>query len=262
MKRKKELRYLKKEWSHLRDHLKDFEKKGGQEDLHRFRVQVKKVRALLALADSENKNGILEKRLKPVRKIFKTAGKIRNAYLNLELAKAYPQAAQLTNGQRRIIKDASARFSSRSASHGKQLKRTRNRLKQNIAKLNDIHIAAYYEQQLKQIADALAHPKSDTDLHACRKQLKILIYNYQLVHPVLGNSANEKYLDQVQTAIGDWHDKQVTIELFASEKGMHTGIIIALKKERTQLKRQLTRLTKDFYIRATTVVELPLEQID
>jgi CHAD domain-containing protein len=72
---------------------------------------------------------------------------------------------------------------------------------------------------------------------------------------------NEDYLEQVQNAVGNWHDNNVTIDLFAAEATQGETAVALLKKQAVQLKRQVTKLLKGFYDRATTVTELPLEQV-
>jgi len=47
MKRKKEKIYFNDQWKGMTDHLKKFIESGEQEELHLFRVQVKKLRAML-----------------------------------------------------------------------------------------------------------------------------------------------------------------------------------------------------------------------
>jgi CHAD domain-containing protein len=263
MKKKDQSNYFKHEWAKLKADLKTFDKKGKQEALHRFRVQVKKLRAFLVLADSgENSHG-LEKQLKPVRKIFKAAGIIRNAYITLELSKEYQQGpSAFMRGQRRLMKESAVQFRSASAKHLAGIRKTRRRLKKAVPRFSNVHISMYYQQKLEDIALCLKPQGSEASLHDCRKQIKMLIYNYSLVKPVLSLAFNEAYLEQVQTAIGDWHDKQVAIELFSSEEVGAAPVAESLEKEQAQLKRKISGLVKDFYNRATTVVDLPLNQID
>ncbi|MDB5128674.1 CHAD domain-containing protein [Mucilaginibacter sp.] len=263
MKKKDQLSYFRHEWAKLKADLKTFDKKGKQEALHRFRVQVKKLRAFLVLADSGENVHKLEKQLKPVRKIFKAGGVIRNAYMTLELSKEYQQRpSAFMRGQRRLMKESAALFRSASAKHLARVRQTRRRLKKAVPRFSNVHISMYYQQQLEEIALCLKPRRSEASLHDCRKQIKMLIYNYPLVKPVLSLAFNEVYLEQVQTAIGDWHDKQVAIELFSSEEVGAAPVAESLKKEQTQLKTKIRGLVKDFYNRATTVVDLPLNQID
>ena len=49
MKKKEEAKYLDNEWKEMYTHLKAFLETGDQEELHQFRVQIKKLNALLNL---------------------------------------------------------------------------------------------------------------------------------------------------------------------------------------------------------------------
>ncbi|EOR95421.1 hypothetical protein ADIARSV_1422 [Arcticibacter svalbardensis MN12-7] len=256
MKKKVEWHYLKHEWTKLKAHLKSFDHEGKQDSLHRFRIQVKKVRAFLVMVDLEKKTAQLEKQLKPVRQIFKEAGEIRNAYLNLEMVKDHQIGiSPFIRRQRHLMKISAAKLRSASNKHVKRLRKTRKSLKKKLPHLSNQHIVMYYKQQLEDIALCLEILPSDETLHACRKQLKMLIYNYALVKPVLNLNLNEDYLEQVQITIGDWHDKQIAIDLFSAEEVGDAGVVAVLKKERTKLKRKITLLIKNFYMRATIVKE-------
>jgi CHAD domain-containing protein len=87
MKIKQEVKYIDREWEQMRARLKAFLETGDQEELHKFRVQTKKLRAMLMLFEKTSKEHGLLKHFKPVRKIFKHAGNIRNAHVNLEQAR-------------------------------------------------------------------------------------------------------------------------------------------------------------------------------
>jgi len=263
MKKKTERKYVAKEWRFMKDYLTSFIKKGKQEDLHRFRTGVKKLRAFLILADSATQGSGLEQRFKLVRKVFKQAGEIRNAFINQELGKVQPGgAAGLIQEQRRLMKNAAHIFKTHRGQHLDRLRKARCKLGKRVIPISSLHISLYYRQQLEAIAAILARHRFDDELHTCRKQIKILIYNYQLVRPELDIPFNEDYLEKVQAAIGDWHDNQLAIGLFSRAGTGNSEALNNLKKQGTQLKRELTRLTKDFYERATTITALPLQQID
>ena len=80
--------------------------------------------------------------------------------------------------------------------------------------------------------------------HACRKRLKVLLYNLPLVKGIDGITVNEEYLNQVQTAIGDWHDHVLAAEQFPELEGRSDEMI-----------KEVKILTENFYERATTVVK-------
>ena len=86
MKKKEESKHLGKEWEEMSIHLNSFLETGDQEELHRFRVQVKKIRAMLSLIEDASGEHAFLKNFKPVKKVFKYAGNIRDAHTTLQLA--------------------------------------------------------------------------------------------------------------------------------------------------------------------------------
>ncbi|HEX8018980.1 CHAD domain-containing protein [Mucilaginibacter sp.] len=263
MKKKTERKYIVKTWRVMKRHLRSFVKTGEQEELHRFRTGVKKLRAILILADSAAQDSVLAKRFKPVRKIFKQAGEIRDAYINQELGQAVGGNDDFIREQQDVMNSATLAFNADEDRHRTWLRKTRRRLLKRIGPISKLHLTLYYRQQLEIIAATLSQLRFDEELHTCRKQLKVLLYNYTLTRPELGISFNETYLDRVQEAIGNWHDNQLAITLLSTLKTeSNTGTIIKLKKQGTRLKKQITGLTRNFREQATTVTELPIQQVD
>lgn len=235
-----------------------FFKKEDQEDLHRFRVQVKKLCAFLILSDSTGEHPNLLRCFKPVKKIFKDAGEIRNAFMNQELAKEYQTGDNaFISSQCQLQIDATGKFRSNKARHMEKIKDAHETIKEKIGSINDVHISLFYQNVLQQISGTLINLKFNEDLHNCRKQVKALMYNHKLVHSALAIDFNVNYMHRVQTAIGYWHDNALAIELYSEDKAM----VAALKKQGAKLKRNITKLTKDFFNQATTVVDLPVEQL-
>jgi len=262
MKKKHEKKYMEREWRSMTHHLKDFIKTGNQENLHHFRTGVKKLRAFFTLTESIKQDHTTTKLIKPVRQIFKQAGELRNAYINIQLGNSQ-QTMQMDfiHAQEQLMDTLTVQFKAQGPHYLATLRKVRRRVKKRIPKLKNLHIGLYYQQQLENIAAGLLTHGFAEDLHTCRKQIKMLIYNYNLVKPNLDRPFNEDYLEQVQNAVGNWHDNNVTVELFAAEATHGETTVASLKKQAVQLKRQVTKLLKGFYDRATTVTELPLEQL-
>ncbi|MDB4924232.1 CHAD domain-containing protein [Mucilaginibacter sp.] len=261
MKKKEERKYFDQEWADMKSHLKSFFKKAQQEDLHGFRVQVKKLRAFLILSDSMGDHPKLAGYFKPINKIFKQAGEIRNAYMNQELGKAQQiHNNAFMDSQHQLEIKAGRKFKSNKVRFLERLNVTRRVLKGKIKPVSDLYISLFYQTRLEQIGDSLAILKFDDSLHQCRKQVKILIYNYKLAHAVPAIGFNKDYLERVQAVIGDWHDHVLAIKLFSNEM-IDQAAVTKLKEQDSRLKKQITALTKDFYNQATTVTELPVEQI-
>ncbi|MDB5087251.1 MAG: hypothetical protein JWR09_1245 [Mucilaginibacter sp.] len=258
MKKKEEKKYFDKEWEQMKCSLLAFFKKENQEDLHRFRVQVKKLHAFLLLSDSSNHHPGLAPYFKPVKKIFKKAGEIRNAFINQELAKEHQTGNTVfISSQRELQIDATNKLRSKQVKYLKKIKDAHETIKGKIRSISNVHTSLFYQNLLQYISDTLTNLKFNEDLHNCRKQVKNLVYNHKLVRSGLAIGFNTDYMHQVQTVIGDWHDNALAIEFYSGDKAM----VAELKKQGAKLKRNITSLTKDFFNQATTVVDLPVEQL-
>ncbi|MDR6945116.1 CHAD domain-containing protein [Mucilaginibacter pocheonensis] len=262
MKKKEERKYFDKEWKEMKTSLESYLKREQQEDLHKFRVQVKKIRAFLILSDSAGHHPDLIKHFKPVRKIFKKAGEIRNAYMNQKLGKIHQIASdEFMHNQHQLQVTANEKFKLHHAEYLEDIKEAHKNIREKIKPVSDVHINLFYQHQLQQIADSLAQLKFNDQLHTNRKQVKILIYNHKIAHKVLNTGFNENYLEQVQTAIGDWHDHVLAMELFADDNVKNKAAFNNLKQPDKRLREHISGLTADFYNQATTAVEVPVEQL-
>ena len=240
-------------------HLIAFLETGDQEELHKFRVQIKKLRAMLFLFEKTSKENGLLKYFKPVRKIFKYAGQIRDAHTNLQLGERYHlKNEQFAEGQLKIIEDGTSEFRSNGPQFLKNIKTAHKRLKKQLQKVNDSQIADYYKHQLSNIATNLAVSGFTEDMHTNRKLIKILVYNHKLAEKALNGSLpfNAAYLDKLQEAIGKWHDNLLAEELFSTPELNDKPIVSKIKKVNSGIKRTITNLADDFLKKATSVEQI------
>jgi CHAD domain-containing protein len=262
MKKKEEKEFFNAEWKDMKFALKSYLDTGQQDDLHKFRVQTKKLRAVLILADSATGKKQLQRELKPVRQVFKKAGDIRNAHINLKLAREYKvEDDAFVLAQNKQMEDAANAFRLKGEKYTEKLKAAHKAIEDEIKPVSDTHINQFYSEKLHAINHSLASLRLDDSLHECRKWIKILIYNYQLVAPVLQFKLNEDYLQDVQSAIGDWHDNILAKELFTTNELTDPALLARINRKHTKLENNIKKLAPDFYNLATTTVELIVEQI-
>jgi CHAD domain-containing protein len=262
MTKKQEKEYFNKEWKDMKAALQSFLKTGSQDDLHDFRVQVKKLRAFLVMADSVADRSKLEKRFKPVRKIFKKAGDIRNAFINLKLAKTYRiENDDFILQQDRLMQQAADQFRLKGFKYLEKLKDARKEIAAEIKPLDDHLVNNFYTTQLHNIAGSLADIHFDESLHQCRKWIKILMYNLKVNGLSLDITVNPVYLQDMQTAIGNWHDNVMAKALFASNGSSDNLVQARISKKHKSLENKIIKLIQDFYNQATTTVEVPVEQL-
>jgi CHAD domain-containing protein len=254
MKKKTEKVHFKEQWDEMESHLKSFIAKGDQEELHLFRVQVKKLTAMLTLLDASSSKHQLLKDFKPVKLIFKHCGNIRNAYINLQLGVRYKLAneefvmAQLYN-----IEKGTNDFQQQAKKYLKIIKTAHSVLVDDLKSIDNDLILEFYKTKMEQIAVTLNDLEFDETLHNCRKQIKILMYNRKIAQKALIGKleVNNDYLDKLQGNIGDWHDNVLAIELFSTPEANDKAVVTKIKRQNTRLKKSIAILTLDFRNKAT-----------
>ena len=255
MNKKTELKFLDKEWELMNIHLQGFLDTGNQNDLHKFRVQIKKLRAMLFLFENTSKEDGLLKKFKPVRKIFKYAGNIRDAHTNLALGEHYQVKNELfETGQQKIIEEGTVEFRSKGEEFFKSIKHAHKKLKKHLQKVDDRRVKQYYKEQLQSINTNLAVSGFTEDMHTNRKLIKILVYNHKLAEKAINGSLafNIAYLDKLQEAIGKWHDNVLAEELFSKPELNDKPILTKIRRVNSGVKRSISSLAEDFLKKATT----------
>lgn len=232
MKKKEVISYFDQEWKHMKRSLNSYLKNKVQADLHQFRVQVKKLHALLVLSDYCRGHPKLVTHFKPVKKVFKCAGVLRNAYICQKLT-LNPKPAE----------KAARSFRSHKAEYWKKIKKTYRRIITKIKRLRSTVVESFYEIQLRQIANALAALPAVKQLHACRKRIKFLLYNDKLFHDQISIHLNVEYLDRLQETIGEWHDQLLTV----ATTNTNTLTIKKLNNQEARLTVSIRQQAENFY---------------
>ena len=258
MKKKTGKAYFNELWELMVAHLDSFLKTGDQEKLHQFRLQVKKLRALLLLLDAASPKSKLSKDFKPVKGIFKQGGAIREAYINLQLSANYGiKDEEFVLNQVNAMERGINEFKVNAKKNLKTIKTVHELLEDKLGAIDDDSINEFYKTQLGQIDKGLDAAKFDDLLHTCRTQIKTLLYNRKIAAKALEGKLNIDidYLDKLQGRIGDWHDNTLAMDLFSTLESVDKAIIARIKKEDTRLKKAINTLVHDFWNKAVLVEE-------
>jgi CHAD domain-containing protein len=254
MKRKAGKAYFNELWYQMKSDLRDFLKTGDQEKLHHFRVQVKKLRAFLFLIDHTLPHSKLSKLFKPVREIFKDGGKIREAYINIQLSSKYElnSEAFILQQVNDMDKDIKA-FMENAKRYLKTIRTVYKELEAGLKPIEGKRISEFYKTQLEQITVTLNKLAFNEDLHDCRKKIKTLIYNRKIAQKALEDSLqlDNDYLDKLQDRIGEWHDSMMAIELFSAPGINAKALITKIKRQNTRQRKLISNLAGDFWRKAT-----------
>jgi len=241
-------------WYQMKADLRDFLKTGDQEKLHHFRVQVKKLRAFLLLVDHTLPHSKLSKIFKPIRQIFKDGGKIREAYINLQLSSKYELKNEdfILQQVNEMDKDIKA-FMDNSKNYMKTVRLVHKELEAGLKEVKGERISEFYKNQLEQIALTLSSLEFNEGLHDCRKKIKTLMYNRKIAQKALESSLqlDNDYLDKLQDHIGEWHDSLLAIVLFSAQGISAKPVVTKIKRQNTMQRKSISNLAGDFWKKAT-----------
>ena len=262
MKRSDEIKYFDKVWKEMSLHLKLFLETGNQENLHSFRVQIKKLKALIILTENTDSHLTIIKLLKPVSKLFKTAGRIREAHINLSLTEKYKIINEpFTAGQNQIITNGLANMRLNSSDTLLTIKDANKQIKKKLPKIKNSFISAFYNNQLELLNRNLEIPNFTEEMHQNRKLIKLLVYNHKLAVKALNNqiNLNIEYLDKLQNKIGEWHDNLVAAQLFSTGQIINADVAKVINRKNNSIKKYIKNLATDFIKKATLVDAAPVE---
>lgn len=249
MKRKQEIKELDKLWKKMKGHIKAFLTSGDQEQLHQFRVQVKKIKALLTLFKAEPDNKNLLKLFKPIKKVFKKAGEIRNAYINLKLLEEHHlENEDFKKQQQQLLDNGTENFKKQGKKHLKSLKKAHVVLQNHIGKIQNKKICSFYQQKIEEIAAFFNQLVYTDDLHNARKNIKLLLHNQKPAAKALDGKLkfNADYLDNLQNNIGEWHDHVLAIETLSHHGKAEDVAVEHIKKNNKDLEKTIAAQSSNF----------------
>jgi CHAD domain-containing protein len=244
MNKKKVKKKLIKEHKGARRRLQSFIKNGDQEQLHQFRVGIKKLKAVASLVEATADSARLRKDVKLIKETYQLSGRVRDSHLHIKLGTDVSASADYLSEEKLVLKRAVRKLRKGRSYHLKMLRSSKKKMLKHVQGPGNKAINLFYDNEFHAIHLCLNSSEDIEALHDCRKRLKILIYNLPIVKDVLKMYVNEEYLQQVQTAIGDWHDNVLAAEQFP-ELSKHSKI----------LYKKVKQLVKQFYNKSITKVE-------
>lgn len=242
MKKKKQQRYLDKRWKKLLVHLETYARKRDAEALHLFRVEFKKIKALVALTAACTKNKSSLKQLKPARVVFRHAGRIRSALVNLRVLEQYHLDEPVLKATfSRQAKKEAARFLKNATRYRAQLEKAHRKVLRELEDIPGSRVEHVYRKMIRKLSVVFSAKANEAQLHEARKQVKQLLYVRSLLPAALSRklAQQESYLSKLQDTIGDWHDTSSLLVLLKSPGARNTT---ALKKLQVLQSKQLRAL--------------------
>lgn len=246
LKKGRQRAYFNEGWESMLVHLLAFCATEEPEELHQFRIQVKKVRALLLFMQ----DGLGAKQLAPLQSIFKQAGKIRSAHIHLAFAERYKVAnAEFKKEQEKIVSRESKRLCAKLDAHVKSLKKLRKMLVTNFKDIENKVIVRGCKKRIRKLSRFFAQLDLPVGkLHLCRKKIKTLLYFCDVLPASLTEKLklNIAYLDQLQDVIGQWHDVVAALALLKKQGFANKKMLEKLERRSKKLLSSILDLSDDF----------------
>ncbi|HEY4107968.1 CHAD domain-containing protein [Puia sp.] len=227
----KQKEYLRKKNGEWQLHLHAFAGSRDPEALHQLRVSLKKLKAVARFSKACAGTKAL-KDFDQLNKMFRQAGLIRDA--------GKTQQQQLEAAE-------TEKFLRKIEQYRRNGKRAGRRVIADVRSVTSDSIRDWYAIQL--ITTGILLTGSSDELHKARKQIKSLLYVEKLLPPPIRESLSldRKYLDDLQEAIGQWHDAAMMVAAWAGKDHKDSE---AMTHDCREKETAVRHLAADFYLHA------------
>jgi CHAD domain-containing protein len=249
LKKERQYKYFDKRWEAMLDHLRIFSQNQDPEAIHHLRVEIKKIYALLALIEKCSADIEFSEYAEPVKKIFKEAGGIRDAQINLQLISSHGNTnEEYENRQRSLIKRREKKFCSVINTHIKDIKKPYTIIRKSMSDIKNDCILKFYKKQMKKVEKAITDLTNEKQLHKCRKRIKKMIYIHGMLDSVLKKKLeiNIDYLGKLEEAISKWHDSVVTLDVLRNTSFAKKQLLTKLENQCKRMIRGISILSRNF----------------
>lgn len=216
---KRLIKYGNKRFGLLNTHLEKYKQNTNAEELHRVRIELKKIEILLDFLAFYSKKIDIVATYKPLRNIFREAGRIRETDVLHQLVEDY----KLKRFEKDIIPDKAKtghsiiRFKRKTGQFEKAVSRSYQKIKKYFAKVHKKDLKKCILKTEHKLNKELFGKFGLDELHKMRKQVKKIIF----LSEILSNKSipqKIKRYGKLQYIIGQWHDKNVLIDLLKQNK--------------------------------------------
>jgi len=218
------------------------------DDIHRLRVNIKKIRALASL-NSGDVNSKSTKSLKVIKRLFARAGKLREVQLRAQAIQEKNIDGKLSTYLHFLnlrVHYEKKNFTKELKSIQEDIETPLEELGQQLKSIGKKEIKVFEKKGTKRKQELLKKEKVSVDeLHELRKQLKRELYLHDALGDLISIDLGDKKTSQM---LGEWHDCHVMV------KDIHKDLI-SVKLPAPEIKL-LKRLAKEKITRADSLQSL------
>lgn len=217
-----------------------------------MRVETKKIRALIALSELCLEKNDNTTSLHFLNELYKVAGKIREAYLNIQLLKNIGGQEPFIREQKKIADEQGRRLQEMIPFFLMNLEKNEKKLAGKIKDIKPKCIIDNFKRFLSESALSLATIEPTDQLHEARKKIKFLQYNFRILPRRIQKelSLDTVYLDHIQEHIGSWHDSLVYLNLLKQLPGIEEKLINIQQEKTNSLAEKVYQEGKEFELKS------------
>lgn len=252
------LKYFKFRKKALTFLLRYSKRKYSKKAFHRFRVEVKKLNALLRILQWANPKFDPKLANKPIRKLFQTAGPIREMQLEKDLLAEHHLLEQMPKLKSQLDKEIQKRrktfFERRNLSRSKKIQKKFKKIQKEIKKKKALDFTLFIEDLWEEILGMITAGIGPENAHDLRKKLKIYLFSLE----ILGKHNFPIHIPKVEVVssqLGAWHDRHVFLtrvekedlrsQISPDELGIFERFIQTIRQESQDILRSIqTQLTQ------------------
>lgn len=225
-------KYFAQRVKNLFNNLHDFELKGDDVSMHDFRVEMKKLRAMVKFFKQVYPKQKIKKAAHTLHAIFQEAGEIREfQILEQWLQKNQLKAIEKVYFPPERLKVMIQAFRLNAQSIKDDLKDVIDQVGHFVHNTNEILAEQYYAELNARVAKLCRRKLNLQDWHELRKLIKQRIYAYNWVkHSHENDDPLFPYYNKLQELIGQWHDADIIKDVF-SQKQIYLSQDIDVQKD-------------------------------
>lgn len=222
----------------LKRQLRRYGKSPEPETLHKIRVEIKKIKAVLRLTDSCTKNFHVRRHFVPLRLIFRKAGRIREPELIYGLLSRY-EITDVPDSlvPQSLMEDAlSKEFHERIPSYITTVDKREEKIRKYLCKIPNRDVSKYLKKKKGEFRSLVISKWNRGTLHKARKVAKEIIYLSAVTKKTRKDL--DPFYNKMQGLTGQWRDKQLLMPIVKASSGPDLDRLKhASQAERTEIKR-------------------------
>ncbi|HLX93078.1 MAG TPA: CHAD domain-containing protein [Puia sp.] len=248
---KHQKKYIRKLEREAIDQLKAIAHSTDEESIHRFRIAIKKMKALQSLLkDFKKKNFI-----RPVKKAFKATGGVRDIGNANAIELDHFKLSTRTSQKRKSEFEAEYRKLARHILEYKPcFAKTKKKFTRQIGGVHMKMLKNHFGKELAKIPRLIVRNDIEA-IHESRKKLKNLFYLHNMLPEPLQRKLNIriKYIDDLQDKIGKWHDLVQAEPMLKKRIGEKQLIVI--RSEKQSFLDEIRNMTSGFRSKSVQYAE-------